>query len=523
MHLLIVHGYILQGTGSNIYVANVAKTWKKFNHSVTIICQDLQASSLEFVDEYFGPDDKTPDSQPKPGTIRVIIPNINNLLPVYVLDDYEKLFAKTVYSMNKDEIENHISLTAKVIKTISKTQRIDKVLANHAILSPVIVKRALSDSNIPYDIKIHGSAIEFALEHHKHLLKYAYEGISNASRIIAGTEHIARRIKEIFRDKLDELKIVEKTVIIPPGMDPDLFELADNFKEMKNDFYNALSMQINLTKDGRSENNVLVEYIDKIGIDLHNSLVKLGKTYNQRSPDTDTLKKLTDLKEEEPIIIYFGKFLETKGVGELILMIPYILKKIPTARFIFAGFGFYREHMEALLWALENNDIEYAKKLAGAGNFISPLIDIDKIFKPLSGNQREQITITGFLNHSVLSKLLPLATICVVSSKLSEAFGMVAVEAMAAGILPICNNHSGLHDVMKTVSENYCEIKDILMTDKNNFFKDLPDTIKKAVDYIYPNGFYDNKFRKEVSNKLREISIKYYSWDKIAEELIVKN
>ncbi|HJO92022.1 MAG TPA: glycosyltransferase family 4 protein [Victivallales bacterium] len=521
MHLVIVHGYILQGTGSNIYVANVAKAWKKLNHSVTVICQDLQACNLKFVDEYFGPNDSIPKSQPKAGQIRVIVPNINNLLPVYVLDDYIKLQVKTVYSMSRDEIENHIKMTSSVLRTISETQQIDKILANHAILSPVIVKRALGDSNIPYDVKIHGSAIEFVLVHHKHLLKYAYEGMSNASKIIAGTEYITRRIKDIFSDKLDELKIIEKTVIIPPGMDPDLFELAENFQETKNNFYNALSSEINLTGDGRSQTENLRYKLNETGIDLHNSLVKLGKTYNQRSPDKDCLNKLTDLKEEEPIIIYFGKFLETKGVGELILNIPHILEKIPNSRFIFAGFGFYREHMESLLWALENDDIEYTKKLANAGKFISHKIDIDKIFKPISSMQKEKITITGFLNHSVLSKLLPLASVCIVPSKLSEAFGMVAVEAMASGVLPICNNHSGLHDVMKTVSENYKDIRNLLLTDKNNFFEKLPSSVTNAIEYLYPNGLYDYNFKKRVSQKLREISIKYYSWNKIATKLIM--
>ncbi|MCP4180823.1 MAG: glycosyltransferase family 4 protein [bacterium] len=523
MHLVIVHGYILQGTGSNIYVANVAKAWKKLNHSVTIICQDLEASTLGFVDEYFGPNDNIPSTEPEQCTIRVIVPNINNILPVYVLDDYIKLYAKTVYSMNKDEIENHIKMTSSVLRTISQTQRIDKVLANHAILSPVIVKRALSGSNIPYDVKIHGSAIEFVLVHYKDLLEYAYEGISNASKIIAGTKHIAKRIENIFTDKLDELKIIEKTVIIPPGMDPELFQLAEYFVKMKDSFYKALSNEINLTKDGRSQANITVHHSDETGITLHNSLVKLGKTYNQRSPDLDCLEKLNDLQENEPIIIYFGKFLETKGVGELILTIPHILDKIPNARFIFAGFGFYREHMESLLWSLENNDIEYIKRLANAGKFISPLIDIDKIFKPITSSQRKKISITGFLNHSVLSKLLPLASVCIVPSKLSEAFGMVAVEAMASGVIPICNNHSGLHDVMETVSKNYNSIKDILLTDKDNFYDKLPSYVIKAIDYLYPNGFNDKEFKKVVSKKLREISIKYYSWDKIAEELISKN
>jgi len=28
MHLILLHGYLLQETGSNIYVANIAKAWQ---------------------------------------------------------------------------------------------------------------------------------------------------------------------------------------------------------------------------------------------------------------------------------------------------------------------------------------------------------------------------------------------------------------------------------------------------------------------------------------------------------------
>ena len=52
-HILVVHGFLLSGTGSNIYSCNVAKQWKKQNHAVTIFCQDPDAGSYDWVDEFF--------------------------------------------------------------------------------------------------------------------------------------------------------------------------------------------------------------------------------------------------------------------------------------------------------------------------------------------------------------------------------------------------------------------------------------------------------------------------------------
>ena len=51
MHLVLLHGYLLTGTGSNIYVANVVRAWAAQGHAVTVVCQEPAAASLSFVDE----------------------------------------------------------------------------------------------------------------------------------------------------------------------------------------------------------------------------------------------------------------------------------------------------------------------------------------------------------------------------------------------------------------------------------------------------------------------------------------
>ena len=89
MHLVIVHGYLLSGTGSNIYSASVAKTWKKLGHAVTVLCQDRNAAKLDFVDECVIGTDNVPATAPSPGSIRVVVPDIDNLLLVYVFNRYE--------------------------------------------------------------------------------------------------------------------------------------------------------------------------------------------------------------------------------------------------------------------------------------------------------------------------------------------------------------------------------------------------------------------------------------------------
>jgi predicted alpha/beta-fold hydrolase len=51
-HILIVHGYLFEGSGSNIYVKNIAMSWKKMGYNVTVVCQDRHVAKLEFVNSF---------------------------------------------------------------------------------------------------------------------------------------------------------------------------------------------------------------------------------------------------------------------------------------------------------------------------------------------------------------------------------------------------------------------------------------------------------------------------------------
>jgi hypothetical protein len=47
MRILIFHGYLLRGTGSNIYNANLARALAGFGHEVHLLCQDYAAQESE--------------------------------------------------------------------------------------------------------------------------------------------------------------------------------------------------------------------------------------------------------------------------------------------------------------------------------------------------------------------------------------------------------------------------------------------------------------------------------------------
>jgi len=517
MQLIILHGYLLQGTGSNIYVVNIAKAWRKQGHAVTVVCQDRTTEALPFVEEFIGPQQPIPPTPPRPGTIRVVTPDINGLLPVYVFDRYDGFEVKTIPDMSKQEIENHIAMTAATLRRVAN-QGAARVLVNHALLGPVIAKRALQDMDVPYDVKIHGSAVEYTLVPHPRLLTYAYEGLEKAENIFAGTRYVQERVLEVFADVAESLRLKEKLKIVPPGMDPDLFTMTADCVQSQNRLVDKIRTKIQQNSNGRDHRRIPEIKVDPNG-DLHQKLIELGETYDQRATDVDLLERWPTLARDEPVILYFGKFLGQKGVGEILLTAPTILSAVPQARFIFIGFGAYREHLEAMLMALGSGDLERFTACARAGEFIE-VRDIARWFRRLEADEIRRITVTGIMDHECLSELLPLASLTIVPSKWPEAFGMVAVEAMAAGVLPLCNYHAGLRDVVDEVHIAEPEIANIMKLERAEFVHQLPEKVCQALTFLYPDGFDNPSGRQKVGEALRRIAVEKFSWAGIAKRLL---
>ena len=91
MRVLIFHGYLLRGTGSNVYNASLAQALAGQGHDVHLLCQDGHAAELDWVDavgqlERGRAAGGAGRDAAQPGTITVYRPDIGGLLPVYVVD-----------------------------------------------------------------------------------------------------------------------------------------------------------------------------------------------------------------------------------------------------------------------------------------------------------------------------------------------------------------------------------------------------------------------------------------------------
>ena len=50
MRILIFHGYLLRGTGSNVYNAELGQALVRAGHELHLLCQDRAPLELEWVD-----------------------------------------------------------------------------------------------------------------------------------------------------------------------------------------------------------------------------------------------------------------------------------------------------------------------------------------------------------------------------------------------------------------------------------------------------------------------------------------
>lgn len=87
MHLLIFHGYLLRGTGSNVYNARLVPALVRAGHTVDLLAQDSQADELGWVDAIgsLAPGGAVTgvDVLRAPIGVTVWQPDIDGLLPVY--------------------------------------------------------------------------------------------------------------------------------------------------------------------------------------------------------------------------------------------------------------------------------------------------------------------------------------------------------------------------------------------------------------------------------------------------------
>lgn len=441
MRVLIFHGYLLRGTGSNVYNANLAAALVRLGHEVHLLCQERHAAELDFVGAVGDWDAGALRVSRIRGVPCTVYRPPIGLLPVYVLDRYEGIVARPFPELTDDELDTYLEVNIQAVADVVARATPDVALANHLIMGPAILARALTGTDVPYAVTIHGSALEYTVKPHPRFLPYARDGLERARGILVGSRHTA----ESLWTALDDPSLPARTRLGPPGVD------VHGFRPLAHD-------------TARSRLAALAQPIEL------RTVVRTPAQGHATEPTSDferddaatarALQTLARRPSEAPLVAFVGKLILAKGIDLLELAWPLVLAQISEATLAVAGFGAWQDGAERMIVKLAAGDLETTRRQAAASGRAFSIAFLDWLGR--SGEREAyieaarglggQVVFTGRLEHEELQSLLPLCEAIVVPSTFPESFGMVAAEAAACGALPISAAHSGLAEVSRVLA-----------------------------------------------------------------------
>ena len=461
MRILIFHGYLLRGTGSNIYNANLARTLAELGHEVHLLCQDR--------------------SWEAPEGVTVHVPDIGRVLPLYVADEYEGFDAKPFPELTDDELEHYLDANVEAVRAVPTP---DAALANHLVMGPVILARAL-EGRAPYAVKIHGSALEYTVKPNpERFLPYALEGIRGANGVLVGSEHTAG---SLFEALSDEPSLPQRTRLGPPGVDVHEFRPR-------------------------------APRLDELA-------ARPAGSWGGEPGAAEVLRMLDPSRDR--LVSYVGKLIVSKGVDLLLAAWPSVIDRVPDARLVVVGFGTYRDALRSFVEALRDADVEALRGIAARGReleggppgelrFLREFLDgVDESWLRAAPEAAERIHFTGRLEHDDLPMLLPACEAQVMPSTFPESFGMVAAEAAACGVLPLSANHSGMAEVTATLSPALPEHLRPLMA-----FDVGPGAVGEIAGKLVAWLTLDASEREAAQAALADETARRYSWESVAQGVI---
>ncbi|HEY1596885.1 MAG TPA: glycosyltransferase family 4 protein [Thermoleophilaceae bacterium] len=496
MRILVFHGYLLRGTGSNIYNASLAAALAALGHDVHILCQDRHAAELPFVGavgRWEGGELRV-DGDASERRVTAYLPDIGRVLPLYVQDEYEGFDAKRFLDLTDTELDHYLAANVAAVRDVVERVRPDVALANHALMGPAVLARALGDE-LPYAVKIHGSALEYTLRPDPdRFLPYAKEGVARANGVLVGSRHMAERLWEFMPETR------ERTRLGPPGVDVHRFRPLEPAQAAE---------RVSALAD-RLEGSAAAGWGGDAGA---------AAALRELDPRRDSL------------VAFVGKLIVSKGIDLLLAAWPLVVARVPDARLCVVGFGTYREASERIVAALRDGDLDALRDIASRGRELeggpaSRLRFLIAFLDGLEGERRdayvaaartaaERVHFTGRLEHDDLPDLLPACLAEVVPSTFPEAYGMVAAEAASCGVLPLSAVHSGLAEVSATLAPTLDPaLQRLLGFDVGEGA--VEEIARKLVDWLT----LAPAERRKVGAALAATAAERFGWEHVAETVI---
>jgi hypothetical protein len=173
MRIVLWHGYLLAGTGSNVYTQAISREWSRAGHDVAVVCQERHPERFELAGAT---------------VVRPELPG--GLLPVFVLDRYEGLEPRLLQELGREERARYVEANAAAVR---EQLPADLVFANHVLPGGAVGAAA----GARFAVKAHGSELEYSLRGSPELQEWGKEVLAEAAAVFVGSSHVREVLEEV--------------------------------------------------------------------------------------------------------------------------------------------------------------------------------------------------------------------------------------------------------------------------------------------------------------------------------------
>lgn len=511
--ICILHGWLLEGSGSNLWTRSVVRSLCKRGEDVHLVCQENHPERYDFISASVthrvdGSVATTLDRSTRyPGKCVLHKPELGVTLPVFVWDKYEE-YSRVVpmTDLSDEEIESYVARNLEVVGSIVADEGVTVIHANHAVMMPVVAQRVEARVGIPFTVMPHGSDIEYAVKKDPRFLAYASSALEAASRIFVIGDEMRGRVRKVFaqvphlEEKLSDLHL---------GVDTSEFVPVPRAKRRSQiEKLTASLASVPRGKTAEQETGMLARLAGVRDLSALQSAMRPASRYDAKRPDADVEAKLESVPwDSAPTLAFVGRLIAWKGIQSLLAALPLVLEKQPEARTIVVGHGPLREPMEAFIWALQHGARELVETIvqngrlldgsAEAGEKAAALDDVrdfyakleergelDRYFELAERHIRDDsVLFTGYLTHRELRHLFPSCDAGVFSSVVREAGPLVFLEALASGCFPLGTYFGGMAASIDAVGEELpADATELMKLDPRNTVEDLARKLPLALE-----------------------------------------
>jgi glycosyltransferase involved in cell wall biosynthesis len=536
--ICILHGYLLDGSGSNLWTQSILRTLSGAGETVHVMCQEPHPEKFDYVarairyDERLRPQTIVERDVPYPGKTILHKPKLGEVLPVYVWDKYEE-YEKVIPMVDLDDaiVEDYLTRNVAVLEKIVSENPITAVHVNHAVLMSVVAERVCAPRKIPYAIMPHGSAIEYAVKKDKRFYDYAASAFTRAKRIFVIGPEIRQRVQNVFAALPG---VSEKTVDLNLGVDTALFEPIEPTARRAN--IEKLEQALAGVERGkRPELSSTMRHRlgDTMDQEMLRKVLSQASDYTAKHTDTDCEAKLRAVDwEREKTLLFVGRLIVSKGIQCVVAALPSILEQVPEARLLVVGHGPMREPIEAMLYALELGKRELLGKIIAWGRYLEgarepePLAHVRAYLDALEREGKleryfqvaretrvsQRVIFTGYLTHRELRYLFPCCDVAIFPSIVAEAGPLVFLEAMASGSFPLGIYFAGMAaSIDSTRSAVPGEVADLMK---------LRQAEEHTVADIVAGSVGALGLGRKHAADLRRVAVERYDWRAVGQKLL---